>query len=289
MYTIIIFGNSYIIKSFIKLYQNKYNFIIIDRTLYDITCPNYERIIEIFNNNKPDICIDSICPILPVFQYSENNMKLLNYSLNHINFINSLIHKYHISQMIYFSSAGILYTNDSIEENYYNNISNLYGLLKIQSECLYKYYASLNCECQYKILRISNVYGHHEFHKTIDNGIINILLKNYKNNKETEITSSNVSKNYIYVDDLSNIIHLLINYIFNKNYEIINIGSPYNYTIDDIINIILKKFTINIKYNNNKIYNNNYFTININKLQQIIGDYKFVTLENYINTLFSNK
>lgn len=286
MKTIIIFGNSYIIKSFINIYKDKYNFIIIDRSLYDINFPDYKKVEEILSNNKIDICIDSICPILPVKQYSFENIQLLNNTIQHIHYINTLINKYNIPQLIYFSSAGIIYSNESIEENYYNNINNLYGLLKIQSECLYKYYASsINKSCQYKILRISNVYGHPENHKTMDNGIINILLKNYKNNQETQITSSNISKNYIYIDDLSNIINLLIQYSFNNNYEIINIGSPYNYTIDDIINIISNKLQIKININNNKHYNNNYFTINIDKLQHIINNYKFTKLETYINNL----
>lgn len=283
---IIVFGNSYIMRTFINSYKDKYNFIVIDRSSYDINSPNYDNIKDILDKNNPDIIIDSICPILPIYNYSEYNMYLLDNTLRHINYINKLIEKYNVRQLIYLSSAGIIYTNESKEENYYNHINNLYGLLKIQSECLYKYYASsINTKCQYQILRISNVYGNFKEHKTMDNGIINIILKNHINNQETHITSSNISKNYIYIYDLCDMIDIIINKDFNNNYEIINIGSPYNYTINDIINIISSKFKLNIKIDNNKIYNNSYFTINIDKLQHLLNNYKFTKLENYINTL----
>ena len=44
---------------------------------------------------------------------------------------------------------------------------------------------------------ISNVYGNIKYHKSNENGIINILLKHYIENKQTNITLINSVKNYI--------------------------------------------------------------------------------------------
>ena len=71
---------------------------------------------------------------------------------------------------------------------------------------------------------------------------------------------------------------------FEHKFEIINTGSIYDYSIEDIINIIQSKYKLNINYNKNIIYNDNQYYIDINKIKNIFTDVKFNSLENIINT-----
>ncbi len=292
MKTCLIFGNGYICKSFIEQYNNKIKFIIIDHSLYDILDPNYKSIesyIKLNSNNKIDVLIDSICPVLPTSKYDEDNINLLSKTIHHIYYINSLLIKLGIKHLVYLSSAGIIYNKENYSESLsYNQINTLYGLLKIQSECIYKYFSDTNKNINYKILRISNVYGNIKYHLSNNNGIINILIKNYLSNKQTDITLNNSIKNYIYIKDLCELIYKILIYNFNENFEIINIGSIYDYSIEDIINILQSKYKLNINYNKNNIYNDNQYHIDINKIKNIFTDIKFHSLENIIQNININ-
>jgi len=287
MINCLIFGNGYICKSFIEQYNNEIKFIIIDHSLYDVLKPNYELVesyIKLNSNNKIDVLIDSVCPILPISKYNEDNIKLVSKTINHVYYINSLLIKLGIKHIIYLSSAGIIYNKENyIESLSYNHIDTLYGLLKIQSECIYKYFSDTHKDINYKILRISNVYGNIKRHSSNNNGIINILLKNYLSNKQTYITLNNSIKNYIYIKDLCYIIYKILTIEFENKYEIINIGSIYDYSIEDIINILQNRYELNINYNKNNIYNDNQYHIDINKIKNLFTNIKFHSLEDIIN------
>lgn len=287
MITCLVFGNGYICKSFIDQYKNDIKFVIIDHSIYDVLNPDYnliESYIKLNSNNKIDVIIDSICPILPTTKYSEDNIKLLAKTIHHVYYINNLLIKLGIKQLIYLSSAGIIYDKKNYNETLsYNNINTLYGLLKIQSECTYKYFSDINNDISYKILRISNVYGNIKYHSSNSNGIINILLKNYLLNNQTYITLNNSVKNYIYVKDLCTLIYKIMLFNFEHKFEIINTGSIYDYSIEDIINIIQSKYKLNINYNKNIIYNDNQYYIDINKIKNVFTDVKFNSLESIIN------
>lgn len=287
MITCLVFGNGYICKSFIDQYKNDIKFVIIDHSIYDVLNPDYnliESYIKLNSNNKIDVIIDSICPILPTTKYSEDNINLLSKTIHHVYYINNLLIKLGIKQLIYLSSAGIIYDKKNYNETLsYNNINTLYGLLKIQSECTYKYFSDINNDISYKILRISNVYGNIKYHSSNSNGIINILLKNYLLNNQTDITLNNSVKNYIYVKDLCTLIYKIMLFNFEHKFEIINTGSIYDYSIEDIINIIQSKYKLNINYNKNIIYNDNQYYIDINKIKNVFTDVKFNSLESIIN------
>lgn len=284
----LIFGKGYIAKSFIDKYKDKLNFIVIDHSLYDIVNPNYNDV-EIYikkqlkENKNIDFIIDSICPILPISEYNYTNNELLFKTLHHVHYINLLAIKLNIKNIIYLSSAGIIYDRKNSDEILkYNHIGTLYGLLKIQSECIYKYFSDIYKNINYKILRISNVWGNIKYHKCNTNGIINIILKNYINDASTNITPNNSIKNYIYVDDLCQIIFNSLDYNFDNSYEIINAGSIYEYSLDDIIKIIKNKYNIKLIYNNNYSYNDKHYHININKILTTFNDIEFNSLENII-------
>ena len=292
MITCLVFGNGYICKSFIDQYHDNIKFIIIDHSLYDVLNPNYDTIesyIKLNSNNKIDVLIDSICPILPTSEYCNNNINLLSKTIRHIYYINTLLVKLGIKHIIYLSSAGIIYDKQNYNESLsYNHINTLYGLLKIQSECTYKYFSDINKDINYKILRISNVYGNIKYHSSNSNGIINILIKNYLTHKQTDITLNNSIKNYIYIKDLCEIMYKILLFNFDNKFEIINIGSIYDYSIEDIISILQNKYTLDISYNKNNIYNDNQYHIDINKIKNIFTDIKFHSLEDIIQNININ-
>ena len=107
-------------------------------------------------------------------------------------------------------------------------------------------------------------------------------------NKQTNITLINSVKNYIYIKDLCYIMYKLLDYKFNNTFEIINIGSIYDYSIQDIITIIQSKYKLDINYNDDIIYNDNQYYIDINKIKNIFTNIKFTPLEDIIKNIDIN-
>jgi hypothetical protein len=80
----------------------------------------------------------------------------------------------------------------------------------------------------------------------------------------------------------------LLDYKFNNTFEIINIGSIYDYSIQDIITIIQSKYKLDINYNDDIIYNDNQYYIDINKIKNIFTNIKFTPLEDIIKNIDIN-
>jgi CDP-3, 6-dideoxy-D-glycero-L-glycero-4-hexulose-4-reductase len=87
-----------------------------------------------------------------------------------------------------------------------NNPYNFYATTKLASYILLKYYSKSNLLTKYYHLLLSDTYGPNDKRKKL----IPILLKNYKKNKITTITSKKLNINYLHVKDISSAIEGVI-------------------------------------------------------------------------------
>jgi|694.fasta_scaffold21186_6 UDP-glucose 4-epimerase len=186
---------------------------------------------------------------------SKNN-SFVDVNLNLITLINILDHFKNKSKKtkFFFASTSAIYGNNSMNVNEktseQNPISH-YGSSKLACEkyinSFYEYH-----RLKHVIFRFPNVVGPHLTH-----GVIYDFLNKLKNNGFTSLKilgNGSQSKNYIYVDDLCEAIHMALKNKI-KNIEIFNVSTKGRTNVKKIVQLIKKIFKKNFKttYENKKI------------------------------------
>lgn len=149
--------------------------------------------------------------------------------------------------ILYLSSGGAVYGKKNqhlISENETCSPISSYGIVKLTVENYLKLYEK-HYGINYLVLRISNPFG--AFHMSEIQGVINIAIRRAVKEQSLEIWGDGKqSKDYIFIDDLVDIIFKLVeNKVLNK---IINVGSGKTYKLNTILERIktnLPKFQIN--------------------------------------------
>lgn len=138
-------------------------------------------------------------------------------------------------KVIFLSSGGTVYgiqENQPIKEDALAAPINHYGAVKLCIESVIK---TFNTQLHTKMLiaRISNPYGPgQDFHKGV--GFVDAALKKSISNETIEIWGDGeVIRDYIYIDDVCEMIFSLINY--NGEKEVFNISSNEGVTLNRII------------------------------------------------------
>lgn len=175
------------------------------------------------------------------------------------------------SFILYLSSGGAVYgefKNDKLGEDHSCDPISSYGVIKLTIEQYIRLYFKQS-GINYLILRISNPYG--PFHTSEKQGVINIAIRKALNNMPLEIWGNGEqAKDYIYVEDIVNIIWLLIRSdVVN---EILNVGSGVTLSL----NAIVEKIRIdiphfNVYYKDALSSDVEKFCLNMNKLNRLIS------------------
>ncbi len=222
---IIIGAKGFIGQNFCKKYKNKFKILKIGRQYGNLAIeknwqnlPKAEVMIQLANLNS----IEKSFTYPNLFM--KNNIRLL---------LNALAYcrKYNC-KMIYLSSY--VYGKNPIiptPEFQTTNGNNPYSLSKIISEQLIRFYWD-HFNVNSVILRPFNVYGYGQSKRFLISSIINCILKNI----EIQINDINISRDYIYIDDILTAIYKSI-YVKRKKL-ILNIGSGKSFKIVEIVNII---------------------------------------------------
>ena len=125
------------------------------------------------------------------------------------------------------------------EEDVLNPI-NIYSLTKMLGEELVKHAHEIH-KLDYTILRISNVYGP-EYKRGV-----NAMIKTAINEKKIYINDHKRFKNFIYVDDVIELLDIIIN-DNNSSNQIFNIGSKDTLSLKEIAEKISAYFKSEIKF-----------------------------------------
>ncbi len=151
------------------------------------------------------------------------------------------------SEWVYENSRNKISSfNNEIDSN---NFTNYYSRLKFFTEQIIKI-NNINSI----ILRFGIIYGK----CTKKNcSVVESLIDKIIKQKKLIIDSRNISRKYIYIDDITHSIYLSLKYKQKKNNNIFDIQGPKQVNLGEIIKIITKKIKKNIiiKERNNRLKN----------------------------------
>jgi len=277
------FGNVKILdKNIPQEFLNNKSYVCKTGDYTNMTC--FDELLD-----NVDIVFHLISTTLPSEGTKNTPLEISSNVLPTVNLLESM-RRCNVKKIIFASSGGTVYgdTNGN-----YNNVNDplspicSYGLQKqLIENCLmfYNRLGIINC----KIARITNPYG---IGQQIDKpqGIIPILI--YRLRKDIPITvlgDGSIYRDFIYMDDLINLLLLLCKY--NGDVSIFNVGFGKSYSIIDLIRIIeekaFKKFK-EIMYQPSRDFDIPVVNINIEKTISELAWEPKISLENGIELILN--
>lgn len=191
-------------------------------------------------------------------------------------------------KFIYFSSGGTVYGNSAKGEHFRetDHLSPIsyYGLTKqiLENNVLFE---NRRGKLNYLIVRPSNPFGRGQsLHG--NQGFIAIAIGKILAGDPIEVWGDGSSvRDYIYIDDLADAFYKLVKR--NVNNEIVNLGSGYGYSINDIINRLrnFMNFPFKINYKESRSVDVNSMVLDISKLKSLV-DVKHTHLEDGIKMFY---
>ncbi len=231
MKTVLLIGSSGFLGSHLKKrLKNKYKLICVNRKKqFDIGDFNQ---VKILLNRKIDFIIN-------LSGQASTKKNMFNTIVRGNENITNVIKNKKIKPMVYFISTTLVYgfSNKLLNEQSKLAPSLNYSKFKKISELHY-----LKSNLNFKILRVANVYSSKK------NGIIKNLINCFLYKKKLNVTNIKSYRNYIHVDDFTNIVDKMLRKKLHHN--IYNIGYE-NFSIHELIKIIETKFKNKLIYNNN--------------------------------------
>tara|TARA_B110000263_G_scaffold166183_1_gene144679 strand:+ start:567 stop:1484 length:918 start_codon:yes stop_codon:yes gene_type:complete len=237
---------------------------------------NNKNISEIFSDFKPDIvihCAAQTSVIKSIINPQETKKINIDGTKNILNGIK----KNKDCFFIFISSGGAIYGNPKylpVDEKHQIKPISTYGISKNEGEILTKNILDYH-KINYSIIRPSNIYGPSQKSSNVIPKFIDLMKKN---EKISIYGNGSSSRDYIFIDDLVNIIHK----ISEKQIKcVVNASSNIEIKIIEIFKILSKL----LKYNQSpkfldfrdgeidKIYLDN------TKLKEITGIKKFIGIE----------
>ncbi len=260
--------------------------IIFNRNLLNIIGNSTDtmKIKNIFENEKIDFVIYTLTSFW-IVDGNESYERLISENLTPIIDILNMMKDNDVNKFIYISSGGAIYGESGIpiNENAENQPVSFYGWIKEAAEAYIKYNSRINNDFKYIIFRPSNVYGKYQEL----NRIIGVALKNaYTHEKMNIFGSIDTKKDYIHIDDFSEIVLSLIEK--EKWNEIYNVGSGIETSIKEILENA-KKITnneIDITNYEGKKGDISYSVLNIDKIKKILDKNEFINVYDGMEMMF---
>lgn len=231
----------------------------------------------IFKENKIDFVIHLLSSTVPA---TSNNAQY-DVESNLISTLKLLgvMDKFGVRDIVYMSSGGAIYGDylekvHNEEDAVYPKSS--YGVVKLAIEKYLLSYSELY-GFNTLILRLSNPYG--KFHYNNKQGIINIAIRKAINNEPLQIWGSGDGiKDYIFIDDVCDIIFRLISNGIKTN--VLNIAAGSAHSVNEIVEVI-KKLIPNFtwKHTNASLIDVQSFELDVTKLRRQLGGYYYTPFE----------
>ena len=204
---------------------------------YKIDICNFNNLKKIFNNNSIDCVIHLAAHTRVLESIKQPKKTFKNNIIGTFNLL-EISREYKIKRFINASTGGAIMGEKKppITENMIPNPISIYGGSKYTSEILCNVYkASYNLNTI--SLRFSNIYGPNSFHKE---SVVSLYIKKILNNENIHVYGDGEqSRDFLYIDDLTNIIKKCI---YSKTSGAFQLGTGKPTSINTLIGILDKKF-----------------------------------------------
>jgi UDP-glucose 4-epimerase len=186
-----------------------------------------------------------------------------------------------LKKIIFTSSAGTIYgtSKEKIKEDGLKKPFSPHGITKLTTEYFLEYFKT-KYGIQYDIFRISNIYGPGQ-NTSKGLGLINTLLEKMIRKEEILIYGDGSNtRNYIYIEDVANILNQAINNDLNIS-NTINLASSFHYSINEIISKIEEVSNIKLSFTKSPPRNsdNSIIMIDNTKLKGLFPQFKDTNIE----------
>lgn len=194
---------------------------------------NFDFLNTLFNQQRFTKVFHFASTTVPISSNQQMNVDVHDNLIASINLL-EVMKQHNCNFILYLSSGGAVYgefAHENLNEVHPCLPISSYGIIKLTIEQYIKLYHKQH-GLKYLILRLSNPYG--MFHTSEKQGVINIAVRKALKNETFRVWGNgNQSKDYIYVEDLIEIIFALIN--MNVENEIINVGSGTSVSLNFVI------------------------------------------------------
>lgn len=195
-----------------------------------------------------------------------------------------------IKKIVFVSSAGTVYGPSlfKVKEDADKNPFSPYGIIKLTIEYFLNYNKNKN-GVNFDIYRISNVYGQgQDTSKGL--GIINTFIENIIKNGEVQIYGDgNNIRNYIYVNDVAQLLYHSVNSELNVS-NIFNLGSNDTISINQVIEVLKTVIPIKFKVNylESRKSDNTVIEIDNSKLLKVVENFHFTSIKQGVLQTFDS-
>jgi UDP-glucose 4-epimerase len=201
---------------------------------------NYKSLLEI------DVLYYLISDSIPASSWGKPYDEITNNLIPFINLIENL-KEGNLKNLIFTSRAGTIYgeSKNKLNEDSPKAPFSPHGISKLTTEYFLDFF-NKKYNINYEIYRISNIYGPGQ-NTSKGLGLINTILeKSIKNEEIIIFGDGSITRNYIYIKDVAEILINALDNMTNQNL-ILNLASSDNLSINQIISKI--ELVTNIKLN----------------------------------------
>lgn len=236
---------------------------------------------KIFTENQIDVVLHSLSASVP--SSSVDNIFDLKFNVIPTITLLNVMKNHDVKNIVFISSGGAVYGDNTVKGDGHSEEDVLfpksaYGVSKLVIE-KYLYLYSTLYGFNVLVTRLSNPYG--PYHYSKKQGVINIALEKAMNGEVLEIWGDgNGNKDYIYIDDFSKILFLLLKRGFEP-YCVLNIGSGELLSVNKIAETIKSQYYPQFEYKHINVNNLDVssFRLDLQKLNGIIGYFDFTTFK----------
>lgn len=279
-------GSGFIGSTFLKKYNHKYKFFVLVRdkkkNLNNSKEKNKNIIYLFFKNNKQidkileKIKVDYFVNLATFYSNRNESADIKKIVLSNILFPSLIINALNKKNLKKIINIG------TMQEHYHNSQYfpyNFYAASKKSFETLIEFYKR-----KYNKIKFLNLKFYETFSKKDNrNKILPIIKKKHKKNILLDISSKNLSLNFLHVDDICRAIDLLISKKINDgNYQI----QSKNFT--NIVKLIKKYNKDNENKINYKIHDENFVKINY-KIKKLPYWKQTLFIEDYFEKIINEK
>ncbi len=222
--------------------------------LYEISISQTDQIEDLIDDNRINIIIHLVSGLRP----SSSGMNFMD-EIDNVIQPSSKIFKFCLKnniKVIFISSAGVIYDESELifSEKSVLNPKSFYGASKLMIENHIK--VIYEKSSKYLILRPTNIVNEIQ-----DYGIFGAVANSVRNKQIFKIYG-NSKKDYIHIENFSQILlELILNDVCD---EILNIGSGYSFTANEIINEFERQLNLKINVCLNEKMNYDYDRVIVN-------------------------